>query len=100
LQEVKRILKPGGRFIVEFNSPFAGVLLWAIRRDHLVIWPKQVKALFDGMTIVKKVGIMLPGLARVARANKKIGYALGRKLDFFPLNHFCNQILIVAQKGG
>lgn len=98
LQEVRRVLKPGGTFIVEFNSPFAGLFLWAWRRDHLVIWPRQVRELFQGMAIVKKVGVMLPGLGRIAKFNPQLGYALGRRLDFFPFNHLCNQILIVARK--
>ncbi|MCG3115193.1 MAG: class I SAM-dependent methyltransferase [Candidatus Manganitrophus sp. SA1] len=98
LQEIRRVLKPGGTFIVEFNSPFAGLFLWALRRDHLVIWPRQVRELFQGMTIVKKVGVMLPGLGRIAKVNPQLGYSLGRRLDFFPFNHLCNQILIVARK--
>lgn len=98
LQEVRRVLKPGGTFIVEFNSPFAGLFLWAWRRDHLVIWPRQVRELFQGMTITKKVGVMLPGLGRIAKVNPQLGYTLGRRLDFFPFNHLCNQILIVARK--
>jgi ubiquinone/menaquinone biosynthesis C-methylase UbiE len=98
LQEVRRVLKPGGVSVIEFNSPFAGLILWALRRDHLVIWPRQVRELFQGMTIVKKVGVMLPGLGRVAKVNPQLGYALGRRMNFFPLNHLCNQILIVARK--
>ena len=98
IQEVKRVLKPGGTFTVEFNSPFAGLFLWALRRDHLVIWPRQVKALFQGMTVVKRVGVMLPGVGRIARVNAKAASILGRFLTFFPFNHLSNQILIVAKK--
>jgi ubiquinone/menaquinone biosynthesis C-methylase UbiE len=98
VQEVKRVLKPGGTFIVEFNSPFAGLFLWALRRDHLVIWPRQVKTLFKGLTVEKKVGVMLPGVGRVAKINLKAASLLGRILTFFPFNHLSNQILIVARK--
>jgi ubiquinone/menaquinone biosynthesis C-methylase UbiE len=100
IQEVTRVLKPGGLFIVEFNSPFAGLFLWAVRRDHLVIWPGQVKELFKGMTVIKKVGVLLPGIGRLARISRKGGQLLGRKLTFFPFNHLSNQILIVARKPG
>jgi ubiquinone/menaquinone biosynthesis C-methylase UbiE len=98
IQEIKRVLKPGGTFVVEFNSPFAGLFLWVLRRDHLVIWPRQLKELFKGMTIIKKVGVMLPGVGRVAKVNLKAAALLGRTLTFFPFNHLSNQILIVARK--
>ncbi|MDC4206857.1 MAG: class I SAM-dependent methyltransferase [Candidatus Manganitrophus sp.] len=97
VREVARVLKPGGFFVAEFNSPFAGLFLWAARRDHQVIWPRQIKALFNEMIVVKKVGIMLPGVGRVARMSRKAGERLGRSLTFFPFNHLSNQILIVAK---
>lgn len=98
VQEVTRVLKPGGLFVAEFNSPFAGLFLWFIRRDHQVVWPRQIKELFKEMVLIKKVGVMLPGVGRVARVSRKAGERLGRMLTFFPFNHLSNQILIVAQK--
>jgi hypothetical protein len=50
------------------------------------------------MTIIKKVGVMLPGVGRVAKVNLKAAALLGRTLTFFPFNHLSNQILIVARK--
>lgn len=98
VQEMTRIVKPGGTIIVEFNSPFAGLFLWAMRGDHLVIWPSETRELFKDLTIVKKVGVMLPGLGKLARLSFKLGIAVGRFLTFFPFNHLSNQILIVARK--
>lgn len=98
IEEVSRVLKPGGTFVAEFNSPFAGLFLWALRRDHLVIWPRQVRELFKGLKVVKTVGVMLPGVGRVARFNLNAASFLGRLLTFFPFNHLSNQILIVAKK--
>ncbi len=98
IEEVKRVLKPGGTFVAEFNSPFAGLFLWALRRDHLVIWPRQVRAIFKELKVVKTVGVMLPGVGRVARFHLKAASFLGRFLTFFPFNHLSNQILIVAKK--
>ncbi len=97
-QEVFRVLKPGGVFVVEFNSPFAGLFLWALRRDHRVVWPRQIKEIFKEMVVIKKTGMMLPGIGRVARFSRKAGERLGRIFTFFPFNHLSNQILIVAKK--
>ncbi|HEY5599415.1 MAG TPA: class I SAM-dependent methyltransferase [Candidatus Manganitrophaceae bacterium] len=98
IQELKRILKPGGTLIVEFNSPFAGLFLWAVRRDQRVIWPREVKDLFHGLTVVKKRGVMLPGLGKIARVSVKAALRIGRLMTFFPFNYLSNQILIVAKK--
>jgi ubiquinone/menaquinone biosynthesis C-methylase UbiE len=98
VQEIIRILKPGGTLIVEFNSPFAGLFLWAIRGDHQVLWPSETPEIFRGLKIVRKVGVMLPGLGRIARLSFKAGLRAGRFLTFFPFNHLSNQILIVAKK--
>jgi len=98
IQEMVRVLKPRGRIAVEFNSPFAGGLLWMLRRDHLVIWPSELKRLVKGLSKIKVQGIMLPGLARLSRWHPGLAYRIGENLDFWPLNHLCNQILVMGEK--
>ncbi len=71
-----------------------------IRRDHLVAWPSEVRELFSWLTGVRVQGIMLPGLGRVFRWKPRLAFWFGERLDFFPLNHLCNQILVMGEKPG
>lgn len=68
--EFRRVLKPGRKLVVEFNSPFYGVFLATLRyyfrkkkpggMRMKCLFPDQVQPLFDGFEIVRKQGIKLP----------------------------------------
>ena len=70
VREMVRVLKPGKPLIVEFNSPFYGVVLAALRyyfrKKHAggmrmkCLFPDQVPELFKGLQITRIVGLKLP----------------------------------------
>jgi demethylmenaquinone methyltransferase / 2-methoxy-6-polyprenyl-1,4-benzoquinol methylase len=70
IREMTRVLKPGKPLIVEFNSPFYGGILAALRyylrkkrpggMRMKCLFPDQVEELFDGLEITRKIGVKLP----------------------------------------
>lgn len=93
LAEMTRVVKPGGKLVVEFNSPFYGVFL-AFYRYYFrkrkpgrmrtkCLFPDQVGELFRGLVVRRKLGVKLPlsgWLARLvgARATEMVNLAVGR----------------------
>ena len=77
IQEMARVLKPGQPLIVEFNSPFYGVFLAGIRYYFFkkrpggmrkkCLFPDQVKPLFEGLEVTRRIGVKLPMSAAIAR---------------------------------
>jgi len=108
LNEMMRVLKPGGYMIVEFNNPFYGGLFgfyhswlnWKQRRQKPPgrLWPHQVPALFAGFRMVGRVGIRLPGMGRIARWSRKWALRYGRMAHHFPLNLVAGTTLFICQK--
>lgn len=70
MREMIRVLKPGKTLVVEFNSPFYGGILAALRyyfrKKHpggmrmKCIFPDQVPVLFSGVEVNRKCGVKLP----------------------------------------
>jgi len=70
IDEMLRVVVPGGRVIIEFNSPFYGIFLayyryfirtgkrWQIRKKCL--FPDQIGPLFKGLSIVRVLGVKFP----------------------------------------
>lgn len=83
IREMIRVLKPGGKLVAEFNSPYYGGVLAFLRyyfrkktpggMRKKCLFPDQVPALFEDVTVRQIHGVKLPlsGLAEVV---------LGRKL--------------------
>jgi ubiquinone/menaquinone biosynthesis C-methylase UbiE len=111
IEELTRVLKPGCPLIVEFNSPFYGVVLAAMRyyfgtKKHpgnmrkKCLFPDQVPRLFRGMKVTRRLGVKLPAagvLARVlgTRATETINLAFGR---LPALRYLSYAIIIEARK--
>lgn len=77
IKEMTRVLKPGGRLVAEFNSPYYGGILAALRyylrkkrpggMRMKCLFPDQIGPLFDGLEVVRVQGVKLPFSAVLAR---------------------------------
>ena len=107
VNEMRRVLKPGGTLLVEFNSPFTGVG-WVAAREVLrrrdgrksrhYLWPQHLDALFGGMEDREVHGFWLPGLGRLARLNDRFRPALKLATLPPPVGFLGDKILVRARK--
>jgi ubiquinone/menaquinone biosynthesis C-methylase UbiE len=76
ISEMTRVLKPGRALVVEFNSPYYGVILawlrYTFRKKHAggmrmkCLFPDQVPELFEGLEVTRRQGVKLPFSSLVA----------------------------------
>jgi ubiquinone/menaquinone biosynthesis C-methylase UbiE len=109
IREMTRVLKPGGSLIAEFNSPFYGGVLAAIRYYLLkknpggmrmkCLFPDQVSALFEGLEVRRTRGIKLPLSGPLV---KMLGRRRADKLDSWfgclPGVKYLSYVIIVEAK--
>jgi ubiquinone/menaquinone biosynthesis C-methylase UbiE len=110
VDEMRRVLKPGGVLLIEFNSPFAG-FGWAMgreiwrrvrfgRKPRHYLWPQHIDALFGGMEERTVYGFWVPGIGRLARANPRFNGALRLARLQPPFSYLGDKILVRARKAG
>jgi ubiquinone/menaquinone biosynthesis C-methylase UbiE len=107
VDEMKRVLKPGGTLLVEFNSPFAGGG-WILARETLrhlrgqkdrhYLWPQHVQTLFGDMRERRVYGFWLPGLGKLARSNRRLRGVLRLARLRPPFSYLGDKVLVRAVK--
>jgi demethylmenaquinone methyltransferase/2-methoxy-6-polyprenyl-1,4-benzoquinol methylase len=110
IREMTRVLKPGKSLIVEFNSPFYGVVLAAFRYYFLkkhpgmmrmkCLFPDQIPVLFSGLEVRRCLGVKLPFAGALSavigrRATERLDAWVGRLPG---LKYLSYAIMIEARK--
>jgi ubiquinone/menaquinone biosynthesis C-methylase UbiE len=110
VREMARVLKPGKKMVLEFNSPFYGGLLAFVRyyfrkqkpggMRMKCIFPDQIGPLFEGLTVTRKYGVKLPFSGFLSSvfgrgATEKMNLWFGRMPA---VRYFAYAILIEAEK--
>ena len=108
VQEMYRVVKPGGRVVVEFNNKFSGVFFRILvdvymQRFHGAprggrLWPHHVKKRFGRFPIVRKRGLWFFGMGHLNRRLPKLALALDKLARYFPFYYLTEQLLMVIQK--
>ncbi len=110
VQEMARVLRPGHRLVVEFNSPYYGLVLaffrYYFRKKHpggmrmKCIFPDQVEALFRGLRVTRKIGVKLPFATQLSAV---LGHRAAESLNLWfgripGLRYLAYSIIIEAEK--
>jgi ubiquinone/menaquinone biosynthesis C-methylase UbiE len=107
VDEMKRVLKPDGVLLVEFNSPLAGCG-WVLVRESLrhlrgqkdrhYLWPQHITALFGDMSDCRVYGFWVPGLGKLARAHPRLRGVLRFARLNPPFSYAADKLLVRAVK--
>jgi ubiquinone/menaquinone biosynthesis C-methylase UbiE len=110
VREMARVLKPGKSLVIEFNSPYYGGVLAALRyyfrkkkpgRMRMrCIFPDQIPTLFESLEVTRKYGVKLPFAGLMSsiigrQATESFNLWVGRLPG---LRYFCYAIIVEARK--
>ena len=104
LDEILRVLKPGGVAVIEYANPFHGLIAELFRvlfqgRRVSYLWPWEIRRLSPNARVTRIRGTYLPLTQAIARWNRPVGRMLVNAGRVFPLNRLCSELFIVARKG-
>lgn len=110
LDEMVRVLKPGGSLVIEYNNAlYGGVLIPFIeayrvhglrRNPERFVLPFGLQARLKGVKVEQVVGVGFPILGRVTRKDRDLGWRLGKSLGRHFLKHFSSHLVIQCRKTG
>ncbi|OIO28501.1 hypothetical protein COX86_00445 [Candidatus Micrarchaeota archaeon CG_4_10_14_0_2_um_filter_60_11] len=106
IEEMTRVLKPGGLLIIEYNNLLYGGFLIPIIEAYRVFALKRNAERFvlpfgfrlKHLQVEEVAGIGFPALGRVTRANPKLGWRLGKKMGRNFMKNFSSHLVIKCRK--
>jgi ubiquinone/menaquinone biosynthesis C-methylase UbiE len=109
VDEMKRVLKPGGTLLIEFNSPFSGGFWIVVRetmrhlsgqKDRHYLWPQHLDSLFGDMDDCRVYGFWFPGLSFLTRTSPRFQPLLKLAKMRPPFGWAGDKLLVRAVKSG
>jgi ubiquinone/menaquinone biosynthesis C-methylase UbiE len=106
IEEMVRVLKPGGRLVVEWNNHFDGFGFGIVKeraarragkRARGTILPHQVRRQLAGLQIDRRVGVTYPGAGRLWRISPALARTFGKPGRIPPL-YYCTTLLLVRAR--
>jgi ubiquinone/menaquinone biosynthesis C-methylase UbiE len=102
LQEMARVVKPGGTVVIEFDNAFLGLFLGLYRKffvkDIGYNWPWDIYRLNPTMKVSMVVGICLPGTKRLFKTNRTLARIYADLASIFPFKYLANRLLVKYEK--
>jgi ubiquinone/menaquinone biosynthesis C-methylase UbiE len=107
VDEMKRVLKPGGTLLIEFNSPFCGAGWIAVRetirhltgqKDRHYLWPQHLDSLFGDLRDRQVFGFWFPGISLLTRTSPRFAPLLKLTKIRPPFGWVGDKVLVRAVK--
>lgn len=108
IEEMARVLKPGGQLIIEYNNLLYGGFLIPIieayrvhalkRNPERFAAPFGLNSKLKNLQIEEVVGVGFPMLGKITNANPKFGWKLAKKLGRNFMKNFSSHLIIKCTK--
>lgn len=108
LDEMRRVLRPGGFLIAEMRNPLRGgavarAVEWRDQwfrgaRPHAYVWPHEVAKLFSRWERIETRGAGLDGLAQLSTILPKAALRLHDLARYAPFRYLARELVVKAHK--